>query len=80
MVSHDWAFLDAVATRTYEPERGKLEHYSGNYSAAMTEKVVWLESAKIAYQSAMDKKRALERWKVTSSASIFPKNHSSGVN
>ena len=60
MVSHDRAFLDRVTTRTYELERGKLEHYSGNYSAAMAQKAVRLESARIAYQSALDKKRALE--------------------
>ena len=60
IVSHDRAFLDRVVNRTYELERGKLEHYSGNYSAAMAEKAVRLESARIAYQSAVDKKKALE--------------------
>jgi len=60
IVSHDRDFLDRVVNRTYELEHGKLEHYSGNYSAAMAEKAVRLESARMAYQSGVDKKKALE--------------------
>lgn len=33
VVAHDRAFLDAVATRVLELEDGRLESYSGNYSA-----------------------------------------------
>ena len=35
VVSHDRAFLDAVATRVFELERGRMNEYPGNYSAAM---------------------------------------------
>ena len=33
VVAHDRAFLDAVAGRVLEMERGKLEMYRGNYTA-----------------------------------------------
>jgi ATPase subunit of ABC transporter with duplicated ATPase domains len=60
IVSHDRAFLDATVTRCYELERGKLGEYPGNYTAAMEEKKIRLEAAKIAFQQHTRKIRQLE--------------------
>jgi ATPase subunit of ABC transporter with duplicated ATPase domains len=60
IVSHDRAFLDATVTRCDELERGKLNEYPGNYTAAMQEKRTRLEAAKIAYQQHTRKVRQLE--------------------
>jgi ATPase subunit of ABC transporter with duplicated ATPase domains len=60
IVSHDRAFLDATVTRCVELERGKLDDYSGNYTAAMAEKQTLLEAAKIAFQAHTRKVRQLE--------------------
>ncbi len=50
IVSHDRDFLDATVTRCLELERQRLNQYPGNYTAAMAEKRIRLEAAKIAFQ------------------------------
>lgn len=39
MVSHDRAFLDAVATGVYELENGALHRYAGNYTQYRQQKL-----------------------------------------
>lgn len=60
IVSHDRAFLDATVTRCVELERGRLQEYPGNYTAAMAEKQTQLEAAQVAYQAHTRKVRQLE--------------------
>jgi ATP-binding cassette subfamily F protein uup len=43
-ITHDRAFLDAVATRIVELDRGKLRSYPGNYSAYQLRKEEQLEA------------------------------------
>jgi ATP-binding cassette subfamily F protein uup len=43
LVTHDRAFLDAVATRIVELDRGKLLSYPGNFAAYQTAKAAQLE-------------------------------------
>ncbi len=42
-ITHDRSFLDAVATRIVELDRGKLRDYPGNFSAYVTQKAEQLE-------------------------------------
>ena len=42
-ITHDRSFLDAVATRIVELDRGKLRDYLGNFSAYVTQKAEQLE-------------------------------------
>ena len=42
-ITHDRSFLDAVATRIVELDRGKLRNYPGNFSAYVTQKAEQLE-------------------------------------
>ncbi len=60
LASHDRAFLDAVATRTAELERGTLTVYPGNYSAAMALKATLREAQERHYDAYKRKKAALE--------------------
>ncbi len=42
-ITHDRSFLDAMATRIVELDRGKLREYPGNFSAYVTQKADQLE-------------------------------------
>lgn len=62
VVSHDRHFLDAVCTHISDIDRGKITHYSGNYS-------FWYESSQLAARQraqqnkkAEDKKKELEEF------------------
>ena len=57
IASHDRAFLDCVATRVAELERGQLHEYSGNYTAAMAEKAL-LRAAQARHHEAGKRQRA----------------------
>lgn len=46
-ITHDRAFLDAVATRIVELDRGKLRSYPGNYSAYQLRKEEQLEAEEV---------------------------------
>ncbi|WP_066458250.1 ABC-F family ATP-binding cassette domain-containing protein [Castellaniella caeni] len=44
VITHDRRFLDAVATRIIELDRGKLLSFPGNFSAWQARKAQWLEA------------------------------------
>ena len=44
LITHDRRFLDAVATRIIELDRGKLLSFPGNFSAWQDRKAQWLEA------------------------------------
>lgn len=50
MVSHDRAFLDAVATGVYELENGALHRYAGNYTQYRQQKLKNLQIQSKAYE------------------------------
>ena len=50
MVSHDRAFLDAVATGVYELENGALHRYAGNYTQYRQQKLKNLKIQRKAYE------------------------------
>lgn len=50
MVSHDRAFLDAVATGVYELENGALYRYAGNYTQYRQQKLKKLQIQRKAYE------------------------------
>lgn len=50
MVSHDRAFLDAVATGVYELENGSLHRYAGNYTQYRQQKLKNLQIQRKAYE------------------------------
>ena len=50
MVSHDRAFLDAVATDVYELENGALHRYAGNYTQYRQQKLKNLQIQRKAYE------------------------------
>ena len=52
MITHDRYFLDRVANRTIELDRGKLYSYDGNYSYFLEKKAERLE-----LEAAMEEKR-----------------------
>ena len=60
LASHDRAFLDAVATRTAELERGILTTYPGNHSAAMERKATLRDAQERGHAAYRRKKAALE--------------------
>lgn len=47
IITHDRRFLDAVATRIIELDRGKLLSFPGNFSEWQTQKAQWLESQRL---------------------------------
>ena len=44
VITHDRAFLDAVATRVLELDRGKLMSFPGNFATYLERKAGWLEN------------------------------------
>ena len=46
VITHDRRFLDAVATRIVELDRGKLFSFPGNFSTWQQRKIEWLEAEK----------------------------------
>ncbi|WP_245556508.1 ABC-F family ATP-binding cassette domain-containing protein [Deinococcus aquatilis] len=58
--SHDRAFLDAVATRTAELERGTLTLYPGGYTEAMQVKTTLQEAQQREYAAYQRKRGALK--------------------
>lgn len=50
IVSHDRAFLDAVATVVYELENGSLHRYAGNYTDYRAQKMKNLQAQKKTYE------------------------------
>ena len=47
IITHDRRFLDAVATRIIELDRGKLLSFPGNFSEWQTQKAQWLEAQRL---------------------------------
>ena len=62
LVSHDRAFIDAVATRIVELDRGVLRSYPGNYAAYEATKARELESEALAHARADKLLAAEEVW------------------
>jgi len=60
LASHDRAFLDAVATRTAELERGTLSVYPGAYTAAMAFKATLRAAQERAYTAFRRRRAALD--------------------
>ncbi|MEC1154049.1 Vga family ABC-F type ribosomal protection protein [Cytobacillus horneckiae] len=60
LVSHDRAFLDAVCTKIWEIEEGKLKEYSGNYSDYKAKKDQEAREQQLAYENYERKKAQLE--------------------
>src|SRR5690606_1865717 len=48
IITHDRRFLDVVATRIIELDRGRLLSFPGNFSAWQVRKAQWLESERLA--------------------------------
>lgn len=59
-VSHDRYFINSLATRVLEIEKGKLESYSGNYDKCAAEKKVRYESQLKLYLKEEKQKQKLE--------------------
>ncbi|MDV6374668.1 ABC-F family ATP-binding cassette domain-containing protein [Deinococcus arenicola] len=84
LASHDRAFLDAVATRTAELERGSLTVYPGAYTAAMDLKATLREAQERDYAAFKRKRAVLEEErhrrasKARSAGSYNPKRASDG--
>ncbi|NDY82891.1 ATP-binding cassette domain-containing protein [Orrella sp. NBD-18] len=47
IITHDRRFLDAIATRIIELDRGKLLSFPGNFSEWQTQKAQWLEAQRL---------------------------------
>jgi pleuromutilin/lincosamide/streptogramin A transport system ATP-binding/permease protein len=60
IVSHDRVFLDHLCTKIWELEAGRLNVYSGNYSAYAEQKELARRQQQQAYEQYMQKKRQLE--------------------
>jgi ATP-binding cassette subfamily F protein uup len=60
-VTHDRRFLDNVATRIIELDRGRLSSYEGNFSAYQQEKAAALETEAV-HNRKFDKFGAREVW------------------
>ena len=58
-VTHDRAFLERLATRVVELDRGRLTSWPGDYATFLRKKEEWLESEAIAHEK-FDKKLAEE--------------------
>jgi ATP-binding cassette subfamily F protein uup len=58
-VTHDRAFLERVATRIVELDRGRLTSWPGDYATFVRKKEEWLENERLA-QAKFDKKLAEE--------------------
>ena len=58
-VTHDRAFLQRVATRIIELDRGRLTSWPGNYETFLDKKEAWLANEQIAHEK-FDKKLAQE--------------------
>ena len=58
-VTHDRAFLQRVATRIIELDRGKLTSWPGNYETFLDKKEAWLANEQIQHEK-FDKKLAQE--------------------
>ena len=62
IVSHDRWFLDAVTTRTWDVEGGRVEEYAGPYSRAMELKAERLERQRREYDRQQAEIRRLEEF------------------
>ncbi len=58
LVSHDRAFLDALITRTFAFEHGRVEEYAGNYSFYLTESVARRDQIK---RAAVNQQREIDK-------------------
>jgi ATP-binding cassette subfamily F protein uup len=58
-VTHDRAFLERIATRIVELDRGRLTSWPGDYATFVRKKEEWLENERLA-QAKFDKKLAEE--------------------
>jgi ATP-binding cassette subfamily F protein 3 len=58
LVSHDRAFLDALITRTFAFEHGRVEEYAGNYSFYLAESVARREQVK---RAAVNQQREIDK-------------------
>ena len=60
VVSHDRYFLDKIATRMLEIDRGKSREYKGNYSDFITKKMLELDRMEKEYRKYASQKRRQE--------------------
>ncbi|CAM4398361.1 ABC transporter [Bacillus manliponensis] len=60
IVSHDRQFLDALCTKIWEIDEGKIKEYIGNYSDYVKQKELEHEQKKFAYEEYEKKKKQLE--------------------
>lgn len=60
IVSHDRQFLDALCTKIWEIEDGKIKEYIGNYSDYVKQKELEYQQKKLAYEEYEKKKKQLE--------------------
>ncbi|MBY0122793.1 Vga family ABC-F type ribosomal protection protein [Bacillus sp. S/N-304-OC-R1] len=60
IVSHDRAFLDALCTKIWEINEGKIKEYTGNYSSYIEQKELERKQEKMAYEIYEKQKSQLE--------------------
>ena len=60
VVSHDRYFLDRLATRILEVDRGRVTSWKGNYSTYVAQKEAWLERARETYERRQEEVERLE--------------------
>ena len=60
LVSHDRVFLDAICTKIWEIDEGKIKEYKGNYSAYAEQKELERKQHELAYEKYEKKKQQLQ--------------------
>lgn len=61
LVSHDRAFINRVAIRIIELDKGKLRQYGGNYDFYQQQKEIEFQTAQEMYEKTQDEMRRLEK-------------------
>lgn len=78
VVSHDRAFLDAIATRVYELESGVLHSYTGNYTQYRQQKLKKLQAQTKAYEKQQEEiahlNELIERFKNKPNKAAFARS------
>ncbi len=75
VISHDTRFLDEVCNRTFEIEFGKINHFSGNYSKFVVEKIKQREINQSAFENQQkliaEKERLIEKFRAKATKAKF---------
>jgi macrolide transport system ATP-binding/permease protein len=61
LVSHDREFINRVATKVIEVNKGKLHQYGGNYDFYKQQKGIEFQTAQELYEKTQEEKRRLEK-------------------